>query len=239
MPFMMAEATVNLLAAATFFVGIHFVIAGSRLRDTIVRAIGERAYSGLFSLASVIGLVWLAMAYNRASVETFTLLWIPAPWWQHVAMTVILIAAVLVVLGLTTKSPTSVGQEELVDAPHVVEGIQRVTRHPFLWGVLLWALAHIALNGDVSSLIFFGSFALLGIFGPPSIDAKRARKLGARWQGYAQQTSNVPFAAILAGRNTLKLSEIGFVRPAAGVAVYFALLYAHQWLFGVSALPGG
>ena len=234
---MIADATLNLAAAAVFFLGIHLFVAGTRLRDAIVGKIGEKAYLGLFSLASLGGIFWLAMAYNRASAETFTLLWAAEPWWQHAALTAILIATILVVLGLMSKSPTAAGQAELVDDPDVVRGIQRVTRHPFLWGVLLWALAHLAMNGDLSSVIFFGTFAALGLFGPPSIDAKRARALGERWQGFAGKTSSIPFGAILTGRNSLKLGEIGIVQPLIAVGVYFTLVYAHEWLFGVSALP--
>ncbi len=234
---MIADATLNLLAAAVFFVSIHLFVSGTRLRDGIVGIIGEGPYMALFSLASIGGIVWLAMAFNRASRETFTLLWMPEAWWLHAAMTFILIAAILVVLGLTSKSPTSTGQADAVDDPEAVKGIQRVTRHPFLWGVLLWALAHIAMNGDLSSLIFFGAFVLLALFGPPSIDSKRARALGDRWKQFADQTSNLPFGAILTGRNSLKLGEIGIVRPLGAVILFFVLLYAHEWLFGVSALP--
>lgn len=236
---MIAEATLVLIAAAVFFAGIHLGIAGTRLRDVIVSAIGERAYLAVFSLASLGGIVWLAMAYNRASVETFTLLWAAEPWWRHAAMGVIALASFFVVLGLATPGPTSVGQEALLDAPEPARGIHRITRHPFLWGVLLWALAHMAVNGDLASVIFFGTFALIALFGPPSIDAKRARKLGERWQAYAARTSNIPFAAILAGRNSLNLREIGVARPLAAVVVYLGLAHAHEALFGVSPFMAG
>jgi hypothetical protein len=38
----------SLLAAATFFVAIHFFISGSALRNTIVGSIGEGPFRGLF-----------------------------------------------------------------------------------------------------------------------------------------------------------------------------------------------
>ncbi len=234
---MIADPTYNLILAAACFLGIHIFISGTRLRDVFVNAIGEKAFAGVFSLLSLATIVWLAMAYNRASDETFTLLWTTEPWWQHVAMTVILLASILVVVGITTKSPTAAGAGELVDDPNAAKGILRITRHPFLWGVQLWALAHIAMNGDLSSLIFFGTFAVLALIGPPSIDAKRKRALGERWDTFAARTSNVPFGAILTGRNTVNLREIGIVWPLAGVVLYFGLLYAHEWLFSVSALP--
>jgi uncharacterized membrane protein len=56
----------SLLAAAIFFVGIHPVISGSRLRDKIVALIGEGPFRGLFSLLSLVGIVWLSRAYSHA-----------------------------------------------------------------------------------------------------------------------------------------------------------------------------
>lgn len=232
---MTIDPTLNLAAAAACFVGIHLFVSGTRLRDRIVGAIGEGPYAGLFSLASLGCIIWLSVAFSRASGATLTVLWIPQPWWQQVAMAVTLVAFVLAVLGLTAKNPTSAGQAGLVDDPDIAKGIVRVTRHPFLFGALLWALTHIAVNGDVASLIFFGTFAVLGVAGPPSIDAKRARALGPRWQPFAQKTSIVPFAAIVSGRNSLKLGEIGVARPLAAVAIYLAFLFGHKWLFGVAA----
>ena len=112
---MIADPTLNLAAAAACFLGIHIFISGTRLRDGLVRMIGEGPYMGLFSLLSLGAIVWLAMAFNRASEETFTFLWAPAPWWHHFAMTAILVAAILVVLGNVTKSPTAAGGDAAVD----------------------------------------------------------------------------------------------------------------------------
>jgi uncharacterized membrane protein len=78
---------------------------------------------------------------------------------------------------------------------------------------------------------------VLAIFGTASIDAKRKRALGGKWDAFAAQTSNIPFAAILAGRQSLKLSEIGWWRIALAVAIYAALLVGHPYAFGARALP--
>src|SRR5271156_525166 len=56
-----------LLAAAAVFLGIHVLISGTRVRDAITGAIGEGAYMGLFSLASLAASVWLVIAYNHAN----------------------------------------------------------------------------------------------------------------------------------------------------------------------------
>jgi uncharacterized membrane protein len=130
-----------------------------------------------------------------------------------------------------------VRQEGALDRPDVVKGMLRITRHPFLWGVAIWAAGHLLVNGDRASIVLFGAMLLLALFGTSSIDAKRKRALGATWDGFAAQTSNVPFAAILAGKQKLSLGEIGWWRLALAVAIWAALLFGHPYAFGVSALP--
>jgi uncharacterized membrane protein len=76
----------------------------------------------------------------------------------------------------------------------------------------------------------------LGVFGTVSIDAKRKKALGAKWDAFAAQTSNIPFGAILTGRQKLSLGEIGLWRLALAVAIWAGLLWAHPMLFGVSPL---
>ena len=112
-----------------------------------------------------------------------------------------------------------------------------MTRHPFLWGVAIWALAHGIQNGEAAALILFGSMFVLAIAGPHSIDAKRQRKFGDKWERFAAVTSNLPFAAIAAGRNELRLAELGWWRPALATLFFAAFLDTHGWLFGVSPFP--
>ena len=103
-----------------------------------------------------------------------------------------------------------------------------------MWGTALWAFVHFVINGDVAGAIVFGSLFLLAAAGTTSIDAKRRRAYGERWEQFARETSNVPFAAISAGRNRLApaLREIGIVRPLIAIAVFIALFLLHGRLFG-------
>jgi len=82
-------------------------------------------------------------------------------------------------------------------------------------------------------VILFGSLLLLAVLGGASIDAKRRKALGARYDAFVAQTSNIPFAAILAGRQKLSLGEIGWWRLLLAVMVWAALIWAHPMLFGV------
>jgi uncharacterized membrane protein len=223
----------SLLLAASFFVGIHLVISGTGLRDRLVHRLGPGPYRGLFSLASLGGIVWLGLAYNRApTIPT----WGPLVGLKPIALIAMLIAFGFVTLGLTTPSPTSVGGETLLARPPF--GIQRITRHPFLWGVALWAAIHLIVNGDLASLVLFGSLGVLALAGTASIDRKRRAAVGVAWEGFARATSNVPFQAILQGRNRLRLGEHKPWQWLAVLVAFGLLAGLHASLFGVSALPG-
>jgi uncharacterized membrane protein len=227
-----------LIAAAAYFVLIHLLVSGTRVRDALTGRIGEGPYMGLFSVASIAGLAWLALAFadarGSAGDEVY---WAIAPATRWIQIVVQLAAMLLIVPGLTTPNPTSVRQEKTLERPEVVRGMLRITRHPFLWGVVLWALGHLLVNGDAASIVLFGALLALGLFGTVSIDAKRRRKLGKAWDAFAAQTSNIPFAAIAAGRQRLSVAEIGWWRIGLGVVVWAALAWAHPYLFGARALP--
>ena len=181
----------------------------------------------MFALASVLGLVWMAYAYRHApAVPTWGLVL----GFRPAAYLLVLIAFIFVVIGLATPSPTQVGMEStLTRGPDIARGMVRITRHPFLWGVALWALVHLIVNGDLASLVLFGSLLVLALAGTAVIDAKRRRGCGAGWMQFAAVTSNVPFAAILAGRNRLgpAVAEIGVWRPLVAIAVYALAFYLH------------
>ncbi len=223
----------SLLLAGLFFIALHIGVAGTTLRDRVVAAIGARAYMVVFSLASVAGIWWLASAYNAAD---YVPLWSQADWWKLVADVLMLPAFVLVVAGLLTPNPTAVGAEALISRPP--QGIVQVTRHPFLVGVALWAFLHLVANGDLASALFFGTFLVVALAGPPSIDAKRRRMLGpARWDAFARQTSILPFAAVAAGRTSLRFSSSVWWRIGAGVLAYVLFIGGHRHIIGVSPFP--
>lgn len=228
-----------LFAAAAVFLGLHLLIAGTKLRDGITGAIGERAYLMLFSLASIAAIIWLAMRYNAAQLGVNPQLYVPGPGVTHMGIPVILFAFWLGVQGLFMANPTSVQQEGAATKKDVVKGVLRITRHPFLWGVVIWSAFHLTANGDQASVIFFGTFFVLALLGTFSIDAKRKRKMGKAWDAFAAKTSNIPFGAVITGRTKLKLSEDFGWRFWVALAIFVAILLAHVHLFGVSPFPGG
>lgn len=222
---------ISLVLAAVFFVGIHVFVSGTSLRGAIVARTGEKLYQAAFSGVSVLGLIWLAWAY--AATDSVKL-WQPMAWLRPVTDLLVLLAFLFVAIGVTTPSPTAVGGETALREGVSAKGILRITRHPFLWGVAIWALAHLLVSAKPASLIFFGALLLLAVIGPPSIDAKRARMFGEQWTKFAESTSSVPFLAIFQGRNRLSLAEIGWWRLATGLVLYAVILVSHSRLFGVS-----
>ena len=218
-----------LIIAALVWLGIHFGIAGTRLREAIVASIGEPAFRGLFSLLTVLAIVFLMWSWSVAST---TPLWYAPGWLRWAMVAVMLVAFALFVASVSQRNPTMVGGEAaLARSP---TGIQRVTRHPMLWSFALWAAVHIVGNGDSAAIVFFGTFLVTALVGMPSIDAKLARRDPATWQVLSAATSIVPFAAIMQGRNRFVPGEIGWPTVLIGVVAWAVVLRLHPWLFGVA-----
>lgn len=223
----------NLLIAALFLVGTHLGLSSLSLRGQLVGSLGEGIFRLLYSLVALVALVWLVTAWRAAP---WTPLWDAGPTLRHLALLVMPVALLLVVSGLSGPNPTAVGQAPDADAAEPARGMLRVTRHPFLWGVALWAAAHILANGDLAALVFFGSFLGLAVAGTTSIDARRSRENPPGWGVFLQRTSNVPFVAILEKRQRLVPAEIGLLRPLAALLLFVVLLLLHPWLFGVAVI---
>lgn len=222
-----------LFLAQLGFVGGHFLLSALPVRDAVVARIGERSFLAGYSLLMTVFLAWGVLAYRGAPhVE----LWNPGAAARYVPIVVMPFALVLAVLGLTTRNPTMVMGEYAVNSGKAVTGIVTITRHPFLWGAALWALAHLAANGDTASLLLFGGMALLALGGMAAIDRKRAAKLGKAWESVRDATSVIPFAAALEGRTRIDWAGIGWVRPAIALVLYVALFTTHGWLFGGAVL---
>lgn len=223
-----------LFLAQLGFVGGHFLLSTLSVRDAVVGKIGERSFLAGYSVLMTVFLVWVMLAYRGAPHDE---LWNLGTAGRYVPILVMPLALILAVLGLTTRNPTMVMGEQAASSGKVVTGIVTITRHPFLWGAALWALTHLAANGDAASMILFGGMAVLALAGMVAIDNKRAVKLGKAWEPVRDTTSVVPFAAVLEGRTTVDWIGIGWVRPAAGLVLYGVLLAVHGWLFGVAVLP--
>jgi len=218
------------------FVLIHVGVSATGLRAALVRTIGEGPYRALFSLASLALLVWMIRGFGEMRANPFDplneALWLPPAWLRWPAYALIVLGLTLAFAGLFTPGPTLAGYEKRgLAAAEPARGVLRITRHPFLWGLALWAGGHLLVNGERFAVMLFGALGLMVIFGARSIDRKGRARDPEAWARFEDVTSNAPFAAITQGRNTLKLGEIGWRLPLALILVAL-IAWAHPMLFG-------
>ena len=225
---------IEILFASVLFLVTHLGISSTPLRRGLVSVLTERGFLGVFSLVALGTLVYLIMVYVDA--PRYDYLWSPDPNLYWAPKILMVFALIFLLGGFMVKNPTTVGLGGALDDPAqlagLTRGMNRITRHPFQWGVVLWAASHIVANGDVVSIVFFTTFLVLSLAGSFLIDLKKARVLGDRWAPFAAATSNVPFGAIISGRNKLVFKEL-LAPIGVALAVYVALFWTHEWIAGV------
>jgi uncharacterized membrane protein len=216
--------------ASVAFAASHLGLSSAPLRDRLVASLGEKGFQILYGLVALLTLGTLIAAYIQASHHVY--LWPPGPGLRHLPLLVMPLAFLLIAGGVLIPNPSATGMTGALDRPEPARGVLRITRHPVMWGVGLWAAIHIVANGDLASLLFFGGFLLTALGGAWHLDRRMAATEGARWQRFTAVTSFVPFAALLASRQRWAWGELG--RPVAwGLGVFVLLLFLHVHLFGV------
>jgi uncharacterized membrane protein len=226
----MPQGLLSLAFAGFAFCGSHILLSSTGLRGSLRDQLGERGFLAVYSLTALVTFAWFLVAYAHAPT---IILWERREWTALVSVVVMPFAAILLIAGYTTANPTAVGMERMGRANDPAPGILRVTRHPVMWAIGLWAVSHLIANGDLRSLIFFGAFAGLSLGGTVLIDRKKQLALGSNWPRLAEVTSNLPFAALIAGRTGLRWREIGLLRIAAGLLLYAVLYRAHGIIAGL------
>jgi uncharacterized membrane protein len=189
------------IGLAIFFL-VHAVPTRPDLRRGLVGRLGEGAYKAAFSIVSVIGLTLVVIGYGRTQgvAGQNPEIWSPPVWTRHLALILMIPAMILLV------------------ATYVPSRIRLATRHPMLTAIKLWAGSHLLANGDLASILLFGSF--LGFAGYDRLSAERRAArgpLGSRSGGLGNDVIVV----------------------FAGLALYtFMLVVGHARLIGVALLPG-
>lgn len=176
----------------TIFFGIHLVPSFVAFRHRIITRIGEGPYQGLFSVISLSGFILIIYGKFKAGFQP---IWEP-PLWS------IKVSALLMLLSLV-----------LLASAYMKSNIKRYSPHPMLWAVALWSAAHLFTNGDLASLLLFGSFALFSLFDMVS----------ANLRGATKQQIKYPYTKDI-------------VAIVAGVVAYGIFLFLHPYLFGVSII---
>ena len=228
----------TLALACAFFLGIHLMISGTPLKEKVIGLVGGVTWYIAFSLLSVIGLVWMCIAFAIALNNQDNLnvvIWSAPLFLRIIALFFNFIAFLLVIVGFLTPSPTNLyALHQLPDKP--VHGIIRISRHPILAGIGLWALIHIICNGNLAAWLFFGTLLAQCALGAANIDRKRIALMGDVYSSIMKRTSTLPFVAIIEGRTAFAPDELGYARMFLATSLFCVFTVLHEMLFVVRAL---
>jgi len=189
-----------LIIGLILFLGMHSTrIFAEDKREAFIAKRGEQAWKGLYAVVSLIGFVLIIWGYGQGRV-TAPVLYV-APFWMVHVVWLLMIPAII----LFCMSGAPGGR------------IKAWVKHPQLAAVKIWAFSHLLVNGDLASIILFGSFLIWAVV--DRISARRRAEAGIISEPEPGPVRNDVIAILI------------------GLAIYFAfVLFLHRWLFGVS--PG-
>jgi uncharacterized membrane protein len=189
-----------LILGIIVLIGIHFVPAFPDLRDSLMARLGRNGYRALFSVVSLLGLALVVWGFAKAPVVQ---IWAPPVWTRHLAL-----------LLMLPVFP-------LLFAAYLPGKIKAKVRHPMLAAIKFWALAHLIANGDLASIILFGSFLAYAV-----VDRILVKRRGG--------------AELVLAVSEAKARRNDLISLGAGLALYVAFLFwLHPLLIGVSPLASG
>ena len=221
----------ELILAFALFLALHSIPARPAVRGKLISLLGHKAYIALYSAASLAVLAWL---FHAALNADYIELWAPAPWQAWITHVFAPIGIFLVLAGLFSPNPYSITFRR---AGETEGAIVVVTRHPVLWGFLLWSLSHLAPNGDLRSQLLFGGFAVFTMGGFVMLERSARKRMGTGWARRSQRTSVIPFAAVLSGDVQLRWDFSMTAALLACVAtVAWLLTGGHVQLFAADPL---
>ncbi|OSQ49756.1 NnrU family protein [Marivita geojedonensis] len=214
------------LAYVVFFLS-HSLPVRPPLRPWLQARLGPVGFTMVYSALSLAVLTWLIAAAGRAP---HLALWDWAPWQVHVPLTVMAPVCLILALSIGQPNPFSFGgaRNDLFDPAQ--PGIVRLSRHPLLAALALWAVAHVVPNGDLAHVILFGTFAAFAVLGGRLIDRRKRREMGPDWRIVWDQVAETSFFNAPVSWRALA------IRLAIGIFLYVGLLWLHPWLFSVDPL---
>lgn len=185
-----------LLIGLALFLGAHLFTTFRQARATVIGRLGEGAYKGLYSLVSATGLVLIFIGFGNYRGAGYIQVWNPPSSLLHPVALVLLWFAFIALTA--TYSPAS--------------RLKSILRHPMLVAVKAWALSHLLVNGDLGSMLLFGSLLAWAVY--DRISVMRRGDPGVAPVGWS-------------------LNDLLVV--GIGTAAYFAMIWLHDGVIGVTA----
>ncbi|WP_101758014.1 NnrU family protein [Oceanicoccus sp. KOV_DT_Chl] len=142
----------TLVVGLVIFYAIHCIPNIGNTRARLIGVMGEKGYMPFYALLSLLGMVLLVQGKGQAE---FIELWQPPVWGRHITHGLMLLSmACFAAIFLPTN-------------------IKRKLHHPMLAFVAFWGLAHLSANGDLASVLLFGSFFVFAIFKTVSLTRRK------------------------------------------------------------------
>ena len=117
------------------------------VRNRLSARLGENAYKGSYSIASLLGVVLIALGYwqERHGAMAGVTYYEPMAGARHLTLSLVLVGFILIA--------SNNGQGYL----------RKWLRHPFSIGFCLWALGHLLSNGEIYVVPIFAMFLALSV----------------------------------------------------------------------------
>jgi uncharacterized membrane protein len=184
---------VLIIGLALFFAN-HLLVSFREQRAALMTRLGRPLYHTLFGLMSIVSVVLIGWGYAEYRATEWTQLWLPPPFMRHITVGLMLIASILIAAYL------------------IPSHIKARAKHPLLAATKVWAFAHLLSNGDLGSIILFGSLLLWAVYA----------RIAAKYR-----TEPLPVAP-KGWRNDVAVL-------LAGIAIFLALGYwFHPYVIGVA-----
>ena len=136
------------------FFGVHTLTIQRKLRAEVIAATGEGGYKIGYALASFAGLALIIWGFAKYRATGWIDVWTPPTALKHITVALMLPAVIMVV------------------ASYIRGRIYTTLKHPMLTGIKLWAAAHLLANGDLGSIILFGSFLAWAVYDRISLKSR-------------------------------------------------------------------
>ena len=136
-----------MLSGLVLFIAVHTFTSLRAARAQLIGRLGDGPYRGLYSALSVVALVLIVYGFGTYRAGGMIPVWFPPRFMTHIAMTLLLVSMIALVAAY---APTGFIKSRL--------------KHPMLVGVKAWALAHLLVNGDLGSILLFGSILGYAVF---------------------------------------------------------------------------
>jgi uncharacterized membrane protein len=191
----------TLIFGLLVFLGAHLFVTARQARAAAIARFGQ-AYRAIFALVSAVGLRLIVWGYSLYRQTGWIDVWSPPAFMRHITIGLMLLSVILVL------------------AAYLPGNIKNWTKHPMLAGVKIWAFAHLLSNGDLGSILLFGSILAWAIYARISVKRRDAvetagsRQVDGGWRN-------------------------DFVALGLGAMIYLALGYVfHPVVIGVAVFGG-